>query len=755
MESLWKASGIPVGIVDPDGKVLVATGWQRICFDFHRRNPQTAALCRESDRFLQEHLKAEQPLPDSGYVEYRCKNGMIDIGMPIIIGGEYLATLFLGQFFHEPPDEDFFREQALRNGFDVDDYLAALKDVPIYPREKVEAILEYHRRFVDVIARMGLEKLESLRVQDALARNKERYKTLVETLPHGVQECDVLGTITYANPAYHLMNGYPPGALVGTPIWSRLTTEEEKNDLREYLAYLVREQPVPEPYTSRNLTSDGRLIDIQVDWNYRRDLSGNVIGFLAIITDITERNKSEESLRESETKFRTFFEESAAPMSIISLDGRFMDVNPEACRYFGYSREELCRMEVLDVTSYDDLERTRKVYAELLKKGKRSIHYEKGYRTKDGRFVWGETTVASVCNVRNEPQYFVALTQDITERKSVEKALESLARFPQENTSPVLRLAKDGTILFYNAAAVRILPLFQSAGEFPITDEWMMLIRKCLEEGQPATVEKDWEKKIYSFDCIPVSSEGYVNLYGRDVTREREVDRFKDEFISMAAHELQTPLTSVLGYTELLLQEEAGLKEGERREFLGVIREKALVLKRLVRDLLDLSQIRLGRQLSLMKRSRDIGKFLREFIAQNGRVTERCRLVLDLPERCPVFPFDRFRIEQVLVNLIGNAEKFSSRGGTITVRGEEVGSRFRISIIDEGIGMTPEEVSRMFDKFYRADTSNTAREGLGLGMSIVKSIIEAHVGEISVESRKGVGTTVAFELPLKNDEASS
>ena len=172
-EANHKASGMPVGIVDAvDGSVLLGFGWQDICVLYHRTNPITLERCRESDRYIQEHLSEKSPC------EYMCRNGLRDIGVPIVVAGEHLATLFLGQFFYEgeTPDREFFAAQARSVGFDEVAYLAALDRVPVFSRVEVENILEYNRALARFIAELAGRALTHARDEKAL-READRHRT--------------------------------------------------------------------------------------------------------------------------------------------------------------------------------------------------------------------------------------------------------------------------------------------------------------------------------------------------------------------------------------------------------------------------------------------------------------------------------------------------------------------------------------------------------------------------------------------------
>lgn len=234
----------------------------------------------------------------------------------------------------------------------------------------------------------------------------------------------------------------------------------------------------------------------------------------------------------------------------------------------------------------------------------------------------------------------------------------------------------------------------------------------------------------------------------RDVTREREVDRFKNEFIATAAHELRTPLTAIMGFADILLQQErlSGFDVKQQRNYLEIIFQKADALKRIIGDLLDISRVQLGQGVSLEKRPCDLRDLVQRAVAPFRQVQVGHSFELELPKESVEMDIDEGKVLQVLDNVLSNAVKFSPDGGRISVQCRKLGPEFRVSVEDQGIGMTPEQLERVFDKFFRVDASNSAAGGLGLGMTIAKNIIEAHGGQMMVESCLGQGTKVTFTL---------
>lgn len=233
----------------------------------------------------------------------------------------------------------------------------------------------------------------------------------------------------------------------------------------------------------------------------------------------------------------------------------------------------------------------------------------------------------------------------------------------------------------------------------------------------------------------------------RDVSLERELEKMKSEFVSTAAHELRTPLTSILGFSELL-QDHQAFSGRERDEFVTLIHDKAVMLSELIDELLDISRIEAGQVIHLVRQALPLGPLVETSLNFFRHSSPLHNFSLAMPAVPVIVYADQRRIGQVLDNLLSNAVKYSPAGGSITVHLEPQNDYCSVSIRDEGIGMTAEQVSRIFDKFYRADASTTAVQGVGLGMTIVKDLIESHDSEITVQSAPGEGTTITFTLPL-------
>jgi PAS domain S-box-containing protein len=267
------------------------------------------------------------------------------------------------------------------------------------------------------------------------------------------------------------------------------------------------------------------------------------------------------------------------------------------------------------------------------------------------------------------------------------------------------------------------------------------------------SMQVEGQERVYQgrtsrlLDASAALSRGLVLLI-HDVTRERQIDRMKSEFVSMAAHELQTPLTMVLGYSELLLDPSKDFAPEEQKDFLHIVNDKAIELSRLVDDILDLSRIEEGKGLKLTFRPLSLGQICQRLVTRFERDHRQHRFLLDLPPQEPTIEADGVRLMQVVENLLSNAVKYSPDGGLIRVVVHPREDRLQLDVIDQGIGMREEEKNRAFERFYRADASNTAIRGVGLGLSISRYIVNAHRGDIHIFSSKGQGTRVEVSLPL-------
>jgi signal transduction histidine kinase len=243
-------------------------------------------------------------------------------------------------------------------------------------------------------------------------------------------------------------------------------------------------------------------------------------------------------------------------------------------------------------------------------------------------------------------------------------------------------------------------------------------------------------------------AEAVQRLLAEQNERLRELDKLKDEFVSLVSHELRTPLTSIRGYIELLL-EDLDPSESDRRRYLEIIERNSHRLLDLVSDLLFLAQVEAGK-LAIERAPLNLGKVVQECIETSSPAADARGIQLTAHlGHVPTLQGDRARLAQMLDNLVSNALKFTPKGGRVAVRLEADDGTAVLEVKDTGLGIPADEQERLFERFFRSSTATgSAIPGTGLGLTITKAIVERHGGRIEFESTEGVGTTFRVSLPL-------
>ncbi len=237
----------------------------------------------------------------------------------------------------------------------------------------------------------------------------------------------------------------------------------------------------------------------------------------------------------------------------------------------------------------------------------------------------------------------------------------------------------------------------------------------------------------------------------RDIRRLREVENLRSAFLSMLGHELQTPLSIIKGYTSTLARSDAKWNKKTLREGLQVIEEECDRLSKLVNRLLLASRIE-SRTVTLKKEPIQLSAMASKVVRRLESVTSIHRFQVDFADDFPEVYADPDRVEEVLTNLVDNAIKYSPKGGRIAVTGRAKGDSVEVTITDEGIGIPQRELGRVFERFHRGENGQVQKvRGMGLGLYICRSIVEAHGGKIEVSSEAGKGSKFTFTLPLNRE----
>ncbi|MDH4025911.1 MAG: cell wall metabolism sensor histidine kinase WalK, partial [Desulfuromonadales bacterium] len=374
------------------------------------------------------------------------------------------------------------------------------------------------------------------------------------------------------------------------------------------------------------------------------------------------------------------------------------------------------------------------------------------------------------------------LIEQIAERTQAQIALASAMediKVDREKLNGILSSVPDGVVLtdnalnvlHMNATAERILdtPLEKLLGQSISQINYEVDFRKKVAQKlnithgprsfdlelsrEDSSYSKIYQVRVSQMVSDEEESQGVILLL-RDVTREREVERMKSAFLGMATHELNTPLTTIIGYSELLTSPETAdnFSAEQKKDCLLLIHDKALSLGGLVDDLLDVSRVESGRPLTLDYQEFDFDSMIREVVDSYDGEDALHDFVVTLVGETSQIIADRLRLKQVVDHLISNAVKYAPEGGRVSVELNLSDDKYELNVEDEGIGMDEGQLVHIFDRFYRADSSDTAVQGVGLGMSIVRNIVLAHLGDIQIESQLGRGTRVTVSLPKSPPE---
>ena len=322
-------------------------------------------------------------------------------------------------------------------------------------------------------------------------------------------------------------------------------------------------------------------------------------------------------------------------------------------------------------------------------------------------------------------------------------------------TDGVAAFTTDGRLIHMNPATENLLGVRMGSNltfdelfsdlDMPNSDETVM--RSFL------TSEITRRGRVLSITLAPygaLDGEGGVISVIHDITEQRRLDDARREFVANVSHELRTPLTNIRSYTETLLDAAGDIPLDTEKQFLGVISSESERMARIVTDLLTLSKLDYGRMELRMTRF-SLAELLKKVANAMKLTAENSghEMVVDAPDSLPDIVADRERIEQVVVNILSNAVKYTPAGGHVRLAACIVGTnRVRITVEDDGVGIPAADVPRLFERFYRVDKARSrAAGGTGLGLAIAKEIVEQHEGKIALASEYGKGTTVTIVLP--------
>ncbi len=624
-------------------------------------------------------------------------------------------------------------------------------------------------------------ELNDAQARSARRRAEDQVRQLsmaVEQSPSMVIITDTQGSIEYVNPTFCSATGYTPEEVLGQNPrilkGGRIPPEEYArlwNALKSGSEWRGE---------MRNRRKDGSYYWASAVMAPIRNAAGQITHFVSVQEDITQRREAEDALRRSEVRFRQLVEQAGDAILVVDRTGRVLDGNQQACASVGSTYDELRSLTVYD---FDTEATPQDVEAIWHACQTEVVTRRTRYRRPDGSTFPVELRIAAVDQL--DQVALLAIARDVTEREQFNEALqmynEQLEDLVQERThqlrrniqqtEAILESSSDAIALAESNGDIRttnpafktlfgsrvnraIEQLLHVVTETEHIEAVTQALYAVLKQGEAARVEA----RILSLDgaeidmdiaMTPVRNHDDHENIGivvslRDITELKEINRFKTRFVANAAHDLANPISNLKLYLHALEQ----TPEHSAR-YMEVLQGQTRRMEHLVNDLRMLSQLDRGTtQFNL--EPMDLHCLLTDIIAvhEAQAAANQQDVVYQPAAESAMVLADRSKLERVIVNLLTNALNYTPPGGTITIGTRLEDRTFCLLVADTGIGIAPQDLPNIFERFYRSDDAKLAGvEGTGLGLAIVKEIVEAHRGTIAVSSTPGEGSQFRVTLP--------
>jgi PAS domain S-box-containing protein len=677
-------------------------------------------------------------------------------------------------------------------------------DVNAFDEAEVQLLTELATDLAFGIAALRTQ-LAHRQAEEALRSSEERFRAMFEKINAVKLIIDPdSGALVEVNPAASRFYGYSKPELIAKTIWEIDALPPEQVEA------LIRRAKSQEGdyFTSRHRLASGEIRDVEI-YSSPVEIQGRLLLFL-IVHDVSDRKRAEESLRESEAKFRTFLEMASEAVIVTNPNSEIVIFNAKAQELFGYEPTDVLgrtveflmperyhhrhtehRADYRDCPTKRSMSKTKNLYAR--RKNGTEFPIEAGLspiQTNDGLFV-------------------MTFLTDITERKRAEEEIrrlnETLERRAVEletRYQQIVELAEEGIWVidsqsqtnYVNHAMARMLGyteeemLGRSMDDFideairPTTNTNLARRKQGMAQKHEFKLKTKEGKELWVYmSTSPVLDEKGELLWScslvYEITERKNADeqlrqsserislanaelaratRLKDEFLTSMSHELRTPLNAILGLAEALQEEVYGTLTERQHKSLATIEQSGKHLLELINDILDLSKIESGKmELELDSICvQSLCESSLTFVKQQAH-HKRIKLNCEIADGIENVDADERRIRQVLINLLSNAVKFTPDGGEVglEVEADSESEIIQFTIIDTGIGIAPENLDRLFKPFVQLDSSLSRRySGTGLGLALVRRIVELHGGSISLESKVAKGSRFTITLPWKKQD---
>jgi PAS domain S-box-containing protein len=492
------------------------------------------------------------------------------------------------------------------------------------------------------------------------------------------------------------------------------------------------------------------------------DSQGSLKGGFGTVQDITDKVRAEEIIKQAAKRWQETFDAIPDLVSIHDREYHIVRVNKAFARAFGMTPEQLVGKTCYQVFHKTDMPVANCPHEQALKT-KQPAAAEVFEPSQEAHF---DVSAAPILDASGVFTGSVHIARDITERKRIENELRVKDLAVTSAISGITIADLDGNVTYANLACLSMWDYEeeevigkQASTFFADRSEATAVLKAVLDEGAWQGEMKARRRDGSAFD-VQVSANLVTDADGEpfcmmisfvDITERKKLEQLKDDFIGLVSHELRTPLTVINGCVSTVLTEWDRLPSGEAQQLLRDAALESESLSHLVENLLELARFQ-AQQLALYAEPTDVKNLVRDTLNKVKRQAPSHQFVTSIPDELMLMQADPLRIERILYNLLENAAKYSPPGSQIKVSATLEPERLVIGVSDHGKGLGPSEQAKLFAPFWRLEEARPDRaRGAGLGLVVCRILVEAHGGEIWVESKAGKGSTFFFTLPYRKD----
>ncbi|WP_423127915.1 PAS domain S-box protein [Gaoshiqia sp. Z1-71] len=693
---------------------------------------------------------------------------------------EYLSASLEKRYTRASMEQHLIRKEKRKNGEEVEPEY----EVEILHKDGGVRNLHVYRKLIDwdgspQFLVIYQDFTERYKAEEALVRSEKSLKEAQEIAGMGHWDYDLIQEETSWSENCYRLFGLQPFEI--KPDYAFFRSLIHPDDL---LQLELGEKLIMEKQEIVDLRFRVILPDGQQKWIMNRVIPefklGRLVKLRGINMDITESKQAMDALKRSEKGYKNLFENDSAIKLLIDMNtGDLVDANQSARAFYGYSRQQLKQMNLRQIVLASDEELDLLLAVARKSKNKQS---EQRHRLADGSIRDVEVFTSRI--EFKGKFYLHSIIHDITEKRVAENRLQLLGKSTEQSPVSIVITDPKGYIEYVNPKFTQIsgysydeavgkTPAILKSEQHPLgfyEDMWNTILAGQEWHGELLNRKKNgelyWESALISSILDEKGEIIYFVAAKEDITEKKRIiadlqmakekaeesDRLKSAFLANMSHEIRTPLNAILGFTNILVEEEK-LDQGTKEEFYAILDQSSENLLQIINDILDISKLETG-QLVMHRDQFDVRPVLNglyTMFKQRLHETDQKEIELKLvmPEEPVVIHNDKVRFNQIFMNLLSNAVKFTPHGqicfGITGISSEQIS--FFVS--DTGIGISPEYKTAIFDRFRQADDSTTrAYGGAGLGLSIVKKLVELMNGDIQLESEPGRGTTFTFRIPV-------